>query len=567
MFRWPPPLVFDEPETTRQANLIYRLVLVMGGLSVLAALASLLEPKNDFQITITFYGSCISWFALIAFVLRKGYVQLATWALVGCYWGLIAYVTLVLGGLQGQNASNFAVCTLLAGILLGFRYAIGMAALSSAWAGLVAYLEVHQRLPPQLGAYSPANAWGAVTVTVFLTTALLQVSTERLRRMHDAAERSAEERDEALRRSILGQKMELVGTLTSGVAHDLNNLLTVITSVSSALHTQVQEHDQETKSLLGELEAATSRAALMTTQLLSFGRSPTQHTEVVNLSSTIERSSELLSRLVGPSTAYSVNIEPDVLIVASRTGIEQILLNLAVNARDAMPSGGKLSLRIAREGDSALFEVADTGLGMSEEVKDRVFEPFFTTKSSGTGLGLATVRQLMDHFAGRIEIDSRPGSGTRFRLYFPLAPTVGPSGPPPDSPPRWSSNGSRGVVLLVEDDILVQKAMTRMLESEGFTVLVAGDGEAGLRLVHETPSLRCIVSDIVMPKMDGEALANELSQTHPNLPLLLMSGNRQVRPETLAGLPRAFLQKPVNEGALRRTLRDLLDAPRKVDGS
>jgi len=551
--------VFEDPEVTRQANLVYRLILVMGSLCFVAAFGSLLEPKNDLRLTLTFYASCITWFGFIAFVLRRGYVRFATWTLVSCYWLLIAYVVVSIGGLQGQNASNFAVCTLLAGILIGFRYALGMAALSSAWCGLVAYLETNNRLPQQIGAYSPWNAAGAVTVTVFLTTALLQISTQRMRRMHEAAQRSAQERDEALRRSILGQKMELVGSLTSGVAHDLNNLLTVITSVSSALGTQVQEHDQETKGLLGELEAATSRAALMTTQLLSLGRSPTQHTEVVDLSTTAERLSELLSRLLGANTVYSLDIEPGVQIIASRTGVEQILLNLAVNARDAMPSGGKLTLRISRLPAFALLEVSDTGQGMSDEVKSRVFEPFFTTKSSGTGLGLATVKQLIDHFKGRIEVDSSPGKGTHFRLHFPLAHTASLSGRPPDSPPRRTEAANRGLVLLVEDDLLVQKAMTRMLESEGFTVLVAGDGEEGLHLVRDNPLLTCVVSDIVMPKMDGETLAIQLSLSHPNLPLLLMSGNRQVAPQTLAGLPRAFLQKPVNEQSLRRTLRALLD--------
>jgi signal transduction histidine kinase len=562
MFSWFLPRPFQDPEKTLQAKFVFRLLLVMVTVCVAVGLISLLEPKNPISTTVLFYGTVISVLLTLVFLLGRGYLALASWGIICFQWLLIAGVTLYFGGLNGQHASHLTVATLLAGSLLGFRPALAVATVSSMWCAYVAYLESTASLPKQLAPYSSWNSWGSVSALGFLTTSLLWVSTERLRRMHAAAKRTAQERDEALRRSISGQKMELVGSLTSGIAHDINNLLTIIVSASSSLRAKASEQDLESQSLLEELEIATSRAALMTGQLLAFGRSPTQQIDDVDLSTAVERTGRLLTRVLGVGTNCSFQIEPGVRVRASRTGLEQIILNLAVNARDAMPEGGSLSMRVAHAGRFGLIEVSDTGHGMDEATKARVFEPFFTTKSTGTGLGLSTVRQLIEVFGGQIEVKSAPGKGTTFRLLIPLALSPEPERHTPDSISfRVSRRDGRGRILLVEDDRLVQRALARMLRAEGYDVVTASDGREALEILRDDRSFVCIVSDLVMPKMGGEALARELKVLWPELPLLLISGNQELDPEILAGLPRLFLSKPLEEAKLRRALHDLLGLP------
>ncbi len=290
---------------------------------------------------------------------------------------------------------------------------------------------------PQLGPYTPTNAWAAVTVTVTLTSILLQTSLDSLRSAHLQAQKSADERDEALRRSVQGQKMELVGNLASGIAHDLNNLLTVIVNAAELLGEQVAADDAETRSVLQDLEESTSRAALMTTQLLTFGRTQASKLEPVDVSATLTSMAKMLPRLLGSSVSVTVSVEADAWVSATRTGFEQILLNLAVNARDAMVGGGRLSLELHQEGGQVLFSATDTGSGMPPEVQSRIFEPFYTTKASGTGLGLSTIRQLVEHFDGTIEVHSQPGKGTTFRLSFPALDT-------PPSPARLIQQDAGG---------------------------------------------------------------------------------------------------------------------------
>jgi CheY-like chemotaxis protein len=292
----------------------------------------------------------------------------------------------------------------------------------------------------------------------------------------------------------------------------------------------------------------------MTRQVLSLARVRTEEAEIVDVAIVVDEMGKMLPRLLGRSHRFEVKAAPGCLVRASRVGIEQILLNLAVNARDAMPDGGRFTFELSHTDGQVVLVASDTGQGMSDDVKSRLFEPFFTTKSAGTGLGLATVRQLMDGYGGSIAVESQPGQGTRFRLVFPaVARAGGPAASATPSLPAGagvSSSSRRPRVLLAEDDPTVQRSLVRLLESAGFEVTAVENGLAALQALKTAVDVHCVVSDIGMPQMDGEELARRLGESHPRLPVVLLSGNREPRDLFRPGLPQTFLMKPVSQAEL-----------------
>ena len=555
MHKWLTPPVFPDVETTRRAQLLYRLLRAMLLLVIVAVGGGLLDRRNDLRTTLLLYSIILGWLCVVAAVVRRGNVTLAAWTFGLFFWALIAFVTLAFGGLEGQNASVFAVCTLLIGGIVGGRAAIAMALASSAWCLFVVYLELHGLLPWHLGPYTPINAWTAVTVTVLLTSVLLHESLSSLRRVHAEAQQAAAERDEALRRSINGQKMELVGNLTSGIAHDLNNLLTVIAGTADLLRSEPALQAESTLSLLDSLEEATSRSALMTTQLLAFGRTRAIAGQATDLFAVLGQSEQMLPRLLGPHIEVRTSVVPEAWILASRPALEQILLNLAVNARDAMPSGGTFELSVTRHADQVVLSARDTGIGISAELQSRIFQPFFTTKANGTGLGLATVWQLTTQYGGRVGLESEPGHGTTFRLSFPAIPA--PEQRPSEAPQRpagvdarSAKHPRRGRILLVEDDPLVRQTLMNMLSRDGYDVTAVADGEEALAVIAATEELTCVVTDISMRRMPGDELASRLATSEPALPVVIISGNREPSPASGPGPARQFLPKPVSHAAL-----------------
>lgn len=562
-----PPASPEVLEYTRQLHLLSRLLLTMVLLTAVGAVTAFLDPKNDTLVTAAFYSVVGAWFGLIYVLTRRGRVRTATWLLATFFWLLIAVVTLYFGGMQGQNASTFAVCTLLVGSVVGARAALVMAALSSAWCAFVAYLESNALLPAQLGPYSPVNSWSTVTITVSLTTVLLITSLQSLRQAYAKAQQTALERDEALRRSIQGQKMELVGNLTSGIAHDLNNLLTVIVGATDVLRADVSAKDDEARALVEDLDYAASRAALITRQLLAFGRAPTDERTLIDASEILNAIGRMLPRVLGSQVAIELDVTPDCWLYGSRSGLEQIVLNLAVNARDAMPNGGKLTFRLEGDKQTLTLRARDTGTGIPAAVVDRVFEPFFTTKAAGTGLGLSTVRRLVEHHHGTIAIEDTSPNGTTFRLDFPRATVTEPLPKTSERRVEPSPGTARLRVLVVEDDPLVRHTLLRNLDRDAYDVLAVGDGVEALALLRASGNFQCVISDVAMPNLDGEQLARALDVEFPELPVVLMSGNREpiVTPQT--GAPRAFLRKPFDGSELELTLRRVTaPAATRADG-
>ncbi|MEX2048171.1 MAG: response regulator, partial [Gemmatimonadota bacterium] len=389
-----------------------------------------------------------------------------------------------------------------------------------------------------------------------------------------AAEEQRLELEERLRQA---QKMEAVGQLAAGIAHDFNNLLTVIQGYGELVLAGMDDDDPRRRDVL-EIAGAADRAAQLTSRLLTFSRRERARTELVDVSALVSGLESLLRRTLGEQVDLHLALAPSLPPVVSDPGeLEQVLLNLAVNARDAMPLGGVLTIstdglevdaRLARHrpelspGRYVRLSVADTGLGMTADVKARALEPFFTTKEQGygTGLGLATVWGIVSQAGGALELDSAHGDGTTVSVVLPAGAVGAPSPGVPSSASAPVQTGGE-TVLVVEDEPSVRELISRILSEHGYRVLAAGDGAEALALVerHEA-RLDLLLTDVVLPGVSGSELVAILTAARPGLSVLAMSGYAG---EGIAhgrrlddGVP--FLAKPFSREALLSAVRDAL---------
>jgi len=377
-----------------------------------------------------------------------------------------------------------------------------------------------------------------------------------------------------LKRLALGleraQKMEALGRLAGGVAHDFNNILTAVSGYVSLALDALPPGSQPIRQPIEHVQRAVGRAASLTQQLLLFGRQQGQKPSRVDLNATIGQLLPMLQRLIGEDVLLYTALEPELLpIQADQAQLEQVILNLAINARDAMPSGGKLRLEtcnlVAPDGsDSVRLAVEDNGVGMDDATRARIFEPFFTTKAvgKGTGLGLATVYSVVEHHGGRISVSSHLGHGTRFEIVFPPAAAhVGERTATPK--PVVSVAAGRETILVVEDDESVLGFVCLVLEQRAYRVLTAPDGESALRVVAEHKgAIDLLLTDIVMPQMNGRALANELRKGRPGLRVMYMSGYPGDTIDRYGDIPdgEPFLQKPFTRDLLLAKVGEALRA-------
>ena len=376
---------------------------------------------------------------------------------------------------------------------------------------------------------------------------------------------------------LQSQKMEAVGRLAGGIAHDFNNLLTVITSYSDLLLEDLAPGDAK-RDDLEQVRKAADGAAALTRQLLAFSRQQAVEPRVVSLNTVVEGLHKILRRVIGEDIELTTTLAPDLGAVRADVGqLEQVLMNLAVNARDAMPTGGRLTVETAnvehdpdyardREAAAvrqfAMLAVSDTGCGMDEATKARIFEPFFTTKEpgKGTGLGLATVYGIVKQAGGFIWVYSEPGQGTSFKIYLPEVDATAER-----TTAVAGARAPRGTetVLLVEDAAAVRAVTKQVLERQGYVVLEAPDGEAALRLAqqHRGP-IHLLLTDVVLPRVSGRELAERLTQVRPDMRVLYASGytDDSVVRHGILELGTAYLQKPFSPESLARKVRNVLDA-------
>jgi PAS domain S-box-containing protein len=388
----------------------------------------------------------------------------------------------------------------------------------------------------------------------------------------DLTERKALE--DQLRQS---QKMEAIGTLAGGIAHDFNNILTVITSYSSMLLAS-RNGDDPDRGDLEEIATAAKRASGLTRQLLTFTRKAIVRPRSVDIREIVGGMESMLRRLLKSNIDFATKLSTEsCCVLADPSQIEQIVMNLVVNASDAMPSGGSLVIETTpanfddtyaqihaevRPGPFVMLAISDTGVGMDAATQSKVFEPFFTTKEPGrgTGLGLATVYGIVKQMGGFVWVYSELGHGATFKVYLPRE--TGPAAQV-ETTASLTIGDQRGTILLVEDDESVRLAERRMLERIGFQVLEAKDGEDGLRVAKAHPGhIDVLVTDLMMPRMDGRTLANEVAGTRPDMRVVFTSGytDDAVVRRGLVESAHAFVQKPFTGEQLAHTISGLIGA-------
>jgi signal transduction histidine kinase len=374
------------------------------------------------------------------------------------------------------------------------------------------------------------------------------------------------------------QKMEAVGRLTAGVAHDFNNLLTAINGFAELIQAQLRPDDPVQEMAAAVLRSG-QRAASLVRQLLAFSRKQIIQPQVLNLNTIVVELDKMLQRVIGEDIDLKIRLAPELWPVkVDPAQMEQVILNLVVNARDAMPTGGQLTIETAnvviddnyvadhldsQPGKYVLLTISDTGFGMSPEVKAHIFEPFFTTKERGhgTGLGLATVFGIVKQSGGNIWVYSEEGMGATFKIYLPAVEEkiTRPSALLEAGPELPVGSET---ILLVEDDMGVRELLRRVLPKLGYTLLEAGSGQEALRLLADYPDpVHLLLTDVVMPGISGKTLAEEVSRARPDLKTLFMSGytDEAIVQHGVSDAEVAYLQKPFSLMALAAKIRSVLD--------
>ena len=387
--------------------------------------------------------------------------------------------------------------------------------------------------------------------------------------------------EEQLRQS---QKLEAIGRLAGGIAHDFNNLLTIITGYSDLVLRRLNKKDPH-REKIEEVKKAAQRAATLTHQLLAFSRKQVLQPKVLDLNSVTLDLSNMLERLLGDDVELVLNLKPDTLRVYADPGqMEQVLMNLVVNSRDAMPHGGEIIIRtenvkldetytktrdVVKPGDYVMLAVSDTGIGMDPETEAHIFEPFFTTKErgKGTGLGLSTVYGIIKQSGGYIWVYSEVGIGTTFKIYLPQ--TREEAEAPKAADKTFETSRGTETVLIAEDEAIVRTLTRSFLEEQGYKVLEAADGEEAIRVCREYggsgQQIHLLITDVVMPKMSVRELTEQIAASCPEISVLYMSGYTDdaivhhgiLDPET------NFLEKPFTADELLLKVREILDASKK----
>ena len=367
------------------------------------------------------------------------------------------------------------------------------------------------------------------------------------------------------------QKMEAVGRLAGGVAHDFNNILGIISG-----HAELLESSASSPAERGRAEkiiSATEKAASLTRQLLAFGRKQVMSLKLLDLAIVLEGLSSMVDCLMGAEVQISIQVTKNVgLVRADQSQMEQVIMNLTANAREAMPEGGTLTITIDRyesstdqpelpPGEYARLSVSDTGAGMSQEVQSRIFEPFFTTKKTGSGLGLSTVYGIVKQSGGYITVTSEAQRGSTFSVYLPLV-SGSDLNPAPSESRKRSHVPGHETILVVDNEKDLRNASCEYLESCGYRVLSAGDGKEAIEICdRHTGPISLLISDIVMPRLSGRGLVDHVRKTRPGTNVLIISGysDDAVWRHGIALDPTCFLQKPFTFEALSAKIRVILD--------
>ncbi|MFW5925110.1 MAG: ATP-binding protein [Myxococcota bacterium] len=489
-----------------------------------------------------------------------------------------AYFTTRFGPFAAGPYWLFSV-PLLAAMLFGLRAAIGLVALVAATVATLGVLLAHAAVP--WADRMELHAWVVICASLISLDALLSIGIAvllgRLAAMHEEVQHEVKQREKTERMLVHAQKMEGVGRLAGGVAHDFNNLLTAMSSFTEFARDELDE-SQTAYEDLGEVLAAVQRARTLTQQLLAFSRQQVVEPRVVDVNEVVSETERMLQRVLGEDIAFVTRLAPDLWSVhMDPHALEQVLMNLAVNARDAMPEGGKLMIETANthleeppvdvggstmpQGDCVMLAVSDTGVGMDHETQANIFEPFFTTKpvGQGTGLGLASCYGIVRQAGGHIYVYSELGQGTTFRVYLPRARGRAESMQPPRAPVDLTGDET---ILVVEDDPRVRATLIRGLRRWGYEVLEAADGAEAHSVIRvRREQIDLLLTNVVMPDTTGKELADVLTRDRPDLRVLYVSGYTRdmVAHRGVVGSDVELLQKPFTTQELASKVRRVLD--------
>lgn len=372
--------------------------------------------------------------------------------------------------------------------------------------------------------------------------------------------------------------MESIGRLAGGIAHDFNNLLTVILGRSELLLRRLPANDENRRDI-ELIQNTAERAAMLTRQLLQFSRQQVLQPKVLDLNAIVSEVEKLLHRLIGEHIEVMLRLSPKLSLVKADPGqLQQVMMNLAVNARDAMPNGGKLIIETqdveldeeyARKhagvipGIHVMLAVSDNGVGMDDETSARIFEPFFTTKEQGkgTGLGLSTVYGIIKQSGGNIWVYSEPGRGTTFKIYLPRASELSPAEKTSSFSLRAVQQGNE-TILLVEDEPGVRELVAEILSAIGYTVLSASNGDEAIEMSQRhNGTIHLLITDVIMPEMSGRELANRISAVRPDTRVLYITGytSDAILHHGVLDEKIALLEKPFTPASIARKVREVLD--------
>jgi len=587
---WLAPPHADDPEEALRAKIIHWLVTTALLFVVpLTVLIPLVEDESV-KYTLPLYLLSLVGGAGILFVLHRGHTQTASVLLATLGWVVTLWASFASGGVGSPQLALAVLVIMLTAFLWSGGAAIGMALFMSVSLFGMEFARDMGLAPQPFIVATRFTTWAALTTVLALSAVFLQIFVGSVNAARDdAAEKSRRLEEEMQRRAETeaslhrAQKLEALGRLTGGIAHDFNNILTVLLVEAEALYASANIGrpltDSEREHVL-EIRGAAERASALTRQLLAFSRHPVGVPQVIDPDRSIQKLEPMLRRLIREDVTLHIRTEAGGAAVQIDSGqFEQVVMNLVLNASDAMPRGGELTLASSlvtldagftalhpgmRPGAYASLEVRDNGAGIAEADLERIFDPFFTTKEigQGTGLGLASAHGIITKAGGDITVESEIGRGTTFRVYLPEVARAA-TGRTPTRKAPVEANTALGTLLLVEDDPSVRRITKLALERAGYRVVAADRAEEALDWLrqHDT-HVDLLISDVIMPGMNGGELAIRVAAERPGIRVLLVSGYTSNVLEASGLSPDvALLEKPFTPAILLARVEELVGGP------
>ena len=599
------PPVFEDEEKTRVAYILGIILWTVIAVVCSIIVTWLITAKPDELGPYAFAAnSIIILFAVaLLFLIRSGYVKAAGIAFVCFVWFNITFQAFTSDGVRGSAAIIYLTIMVLASLLLGWRASIGIAVLSAISIWTLAYIEeAGSMIFQSVGTYEAAlEATGMFILTgVFLTltTTGLSNALKRARQSEHSLKESnralqynlkqLEERENERKKLqdqlLQSQKMEAIGTLAGGIAHDFNNSLQGILGYTQILIYEKSRDDTDL-TLLKQIEKAAQRSSELTKQLLTFSRKLESQLRPLDLKQEVRQLEQLLERTIPKMISIETRLDDDLKIIdGDPIQIEQLMMNLSINARDAMEGGGNLIIEASNTtldenyckrhldvhpGEYVRLKIADNGEGMDARIREHIFEPFFTTKKTGqgTGLGLAMVYGIAKNHGGHITCESEPGKGTAFKIYFPALSETERHLPERDGELEQAPHGNE-TILLVDDENYLRDLGRRLLSKFGYTVITAPDGETAVRIYQEQgQDISLVILDLIMPGIGGSQCLDLILNENPSARVIIASGysvNGAIR-EELELKSSGFITKPFQLNQLLTIVRKTLDEPSPMD--